>query len=68
MRNTLNYFHCCPEKILRFLPTVEMTRNSWVFQGVGNGGGEAATIPHPIRPELAVIPNITKWSEESECK
>ena len=49
-----------PVKILRFLPSVEMTMHSLIFAGVGGGGGETATTAHPIQTLPAVIPNVVR--------
>jgi len=43
----LIFYHWCPVKLFRFLPTVEMTRYLEYFGRVWVGGGEAATNPHP---------------------
>jgi hypothetical protein len=38
---------CCPVKMFRFLPTVEMTRFSEGLLRVGVGSGKTATNTHP---------------------
>ncbi len=59
-----NQNHCCLDEILRFLPTVEMTRYSECCEMAGIVGGFAANNPRPNN----LINCHSERSEESYFK